>query len=195
MVESDDDSELPSYSNDVFDSNTNIERYGDLLLRDDLQSTQLPSITTWKSDAFTDRGSEFIGDLKRSIAKQDKPFTLKYNTIDGISFEKVETKLKRSLSIIEEYLNERGGSSTITPFTAFATVCPEDFFVLFRTWLKHDVSKKMSHNPDLPFGLGKICEFWRCEIIIMSLELSAVSLRQKVSENEYSTYMKIKEIM
>ena len=30
---------------------------------------------------------------------------------------------------------------------------------------------------------------------MISLELSAVSLRQKVSENEYSTYMKIKEIM
>ena len=30
---------------------------------------------------------------------------------------------------------------------------------------------------------------------MMSLELSAVSLRQKVSENEYNTYMKIKEMM
>ena len=131
MVESDDDSELLSCSNDVFDSNNDIGQYEDLLLRDGLQSTHLPSIVTWKYDVFTDRGSEFIGNLTRSVAKQDKPFTLKYSTIDRILFEKVETKLKRSLSIIEEYLNERGGSSMITPFTAFAAICSEDFLYYF----------------------------------------------------------------
>ena len=100
MVESDDDSELSSCSNDVFDSNNDIERYEDLLLRDGLQSTQLPYITTWKHDACTDIGSEFIEDLKKSVANQDKPFTLKYNTVDGLLFEKAKTKLKRSLTII-----------------------------------------------------------------------------------------------
>ena len=99
------------------------------------------------------------------------------------------------MTIIEADLNDRGGSSTVTPFTAFASVCPEEFFVLFRKWLKHGVSKMTSNSNNLPFCLGDICEFWRCEIIMMSLELSAVSLRQKVSENEYSTYIKMKEIM
>ena len=94
MVESDNDSELSSSSHDVFDTNNDIERYEDLLLRDCLPSTQLPSITAWKYDAFTDRGSEFIGDLKKSVAKEDKSFNLKYNTIDGILFEKAETELK-----------------------------------------------------------------------------------------------------
>ena len=39
MVESDDDSELSPCSNDVFDTNNDIEQYEDLLLRDGLPST------------------------------------------------------------------------------------------------------------------------------------------------------------
>ena len=50
MVESDNDSELSSYSHDLFDTNDDIERYKDLLLRYGLPSTQLPSITIWKCD-------------------------------------------------------------------------------------------------------------------------------------------------
>ena len=195
MVESDDDdSDLSSGSHDVFDANNDIERYEDLLLRDGLPSTQLPSITTWKYNAFTGRGSAFIGDLKKRVAKEDTHFQLKYNTIDRILFEIAEIELKRSVAIIESDLKERGGSSKITPFTAFAAVCPEEFFILFRSWLKHGVGKKTPENTDLPFCLGDICKFWRCEIIMMSLELSAVSLRQKVSEDEYSTYINLKKL-
>ena len=191
MVESDDDdgSDLSSCEHDVFDTNNDVEIYEDLQLKDGAPSVQLPSRTTWKYDAFTDRGSEFVGELKKSVAKQDKRFILKYNTIDRVLFDKAKTEFKRSLTIIEADLKERTNSSTITPFTAFASVCPEEFFILFRTWLKHGDSK------NTPFCFGEICEFWRCEIIMMSLELSAVSLRQKVSENEHKTYLKIKEIM
>ena len=140
MVESDDDdSNLSSDSHDVFDANNDIERYEDLLLRDGLPSTQLPSITTWKYNAFTGRGSAFIGDLKKRVPKEDTPFQLKYNNIDRILFEKAKTVLKRSLTIIETNLMKRLDCLNITPFTAFTAVCPEDFFVLFRTWLKPGV--------------------------------------------------------
>ena len=197
MVESDDDdaSDISSYSHDVFDTDNNIEIFEDLLLRDGVPSVMLPSKTTWKYNAFTERGSEYIGDLKKSVGKEDQPFSLRYNTIDRILFDKAKTEFKRSMTIIEADLNDRGGSSKVTPFTAFASVCPEEFFVLFRSWLKHGVPKKKSNNTNLPICLADMCEFWRCEIIMMSLELSAVSLRQKVSENEYNTYMKIKEMM
>ena len=151
--------------------------YEDVMLRHGIPSVQLPSKTTWTYNAFTDRGSEYIGDLKKSIAKEDHTFSLRYNTIDRILFDKAKTEFKRSMTIIEADLNDRGGSSTVTPFTAFASVCPEEFFVLFWKWLKHGVPKKKSNSNNLPFCLGDICEFWRCEIIMMSLELSTVSLR------------------
>ena len=129
MVESDDDdaSDISSYSHDVFDTDNNIEIFEDLLLRDGVPSVMLPSKTTWKYNAFTERGSEYIGDLKKSVGKEDQPFSLRYNTIDRILFDKAKTEFKRSMTIIEADLNDRGGSSTVTPFTAFASVCPEEF--------------------------------------------------------------------
>ena len=133
MVESDDDDslDLSSCSHDVFETDRNIEMYEDLMLRHGIPSVQLPSKTTWKYNAFTDRGSEFIGDLKKSIAKEDHPFNLRYNTIDRILFDKAKTEYKRSMTIIEADLNDRGGSSTVTPFTAFASVSPEEFLSYF----------------------------------------------------------------
>ena len=53
MAESDDDSGLSSCSHYVFDTNYDIEQDEDLLLREGLPSMQLPSITTWKYDAFS----------------------------------------------------------------------------------------------------------------------------------------------
>ena len=123
MIESDDDdgSDASSYSHDVFETDNNIEIYEDLLLREGFPSVQLPSRTTWKYNAFTDRGSEYIGDLKKIVAKEDEPFTLRYNTIDRMLFDKAKTEFNRSMMIIEADLKDRGGSSTVTPFTAFAS--------------------------------------------------------------------------
>ena len=133
MVESDDDDslDLSSCSHDVFETDRNIEMYEDLMLRHGIPSVQLPSKTTWKYNAFTDRGSKFIGDLKKIIAKEDHTFSLRYNTIDRILFDKTKTGYKRSMTIIETALNNRGGMLTVTPFTAFALVCPEEFLSYF----------------------------------------------------------------
>jgi len=166
MVDSDDDegSDISSYSHDVFETDNNIEVYEDLLLRDGVPSLQLPSKTTWKYHAFTDRGGKYIGELKRSVAKDDQPFNLRYNTIDRILFDKAKTEFKRSMTIIKANLNNRGGSLTVAPFTAFASVCPEEFFVLFKSWLKHGVPKNKSNTKDLQLCLGDICKFLICEI-------------------------------
>ena len=127
MAESDDDSGLSSCSHDVFGINYDIEPYEDLLLREGLPSMQLLSIMTWKYDAFTEKGSQFIGGLKKNIARYNQMSTLAYNKIDAILFEKSGIELNRSMNIIKEDFKERGGSPTITLFTAFASVCPEEF--------------------------------------------------------------------
>ena len=38
-------------------------------------------------------------------------------------------------------------------------------------------------------------EFWRCELIMMSLELSSRSLQTKVSQNEFSVYESVRNAM
>ena len=93
--------------------------YKDSSLKDGISLLQLPSKKTWKYNIFTDRGSEYIEDLNMSVAKQGWSFSLKYNTI-----YKTKTELKRSMTIIDADLNDRGSSSTGAPFSAFASVCP-----------------------------------------------------------------------
>ena len=46
-------------------------------MRDGLKSIEIPSTTTWKYNAFTERVSEYIGDLNKSVAKEYQPSSLK----------------------------------------------------------------------------------------------------------------------
>ena len=53
-------------------------------------------------------------------------------------------------------LKDRGGSDKITLFTAFAAVCPDEFFILFKHWLKLG-----SHRDNVSITLVELCELWR----------------------------------
>ena len=131
MTYMDSDSDTSSYSRDVFDNNDDIEGYKDLMSRNGILSTQLPSIITWIHDAFTDRRSNYIGQLKKNNLKPDTPFILNYNTTNTIIVMKAKTELDCSLKLIRDDTKERGGNSTISPFTTFTDIFPEDYFVLF----------------------------------------------------------------
>ena len=127
----DSDSDTPSYSRDVFDNNDDIEGYKDLMSRNGILSTQLPSIITWIHDAFTDRRSNYIGQLKKNNLKHDTPVILNYNTTNTIIVMKAKTELDCSLKLIRDDTKECGRNSTIAPFTIFTAVRPEEYFVLF----------------------------------------------------------------
>ena len=149
---------------------------------------QQPSSSTWTYESFSERGSEYSGSMKNSIIDEDS-FQFHYNYVDNILYNKMKVELDRTMSAVYENLHNICNNSSVTPFAAFATVCPEDFFVLFHKWLKY------SQTGSLAFSLPEIVEFWRCELIMASLELSQQSLKNKVSQNEYGVYELVKNAM
>ena len=93
-------------------------------------------------------------------------FQFHYNYIDNILYDKLKVELHRTMNAVYQHLHDMGKNSTVSPFAAFAAVCPEEFFVLFHKWLK------CGQTTTLAYSLPEIVEFWRCELILSSRELS-----------------------
>ena len=112
---------------------------------------------------------------------------LRYNNIESILYDKMKVELDRTINVVYQDLHDTGKNSIISPFTAFATVCPKEFFILFHQWLKCGITTTAAYS------LPEIVEFWRCELIMSSLEVSQKSLKNKVSQNEYGVYELVKK--
>ena len=175
---SDDDTDSTTSSIDIFEDiqEDDYDSLGDLFLREGTR--QQPSTTTWTYESFSERGSEYSGSLKNSIIDEED-FQFHCNYVDNILYDKMKVELDRIMSVLYENLHNICNNSSVTPFAAFAAVCPEDFFVLFHKWLKCGQTRSVAYS------LPEIVEFWRCELIMASLELSQQSLKNKVSQNEY----------
>ena len=157
----DDDSNSTTSSVNVFDefNGGEYERMEDIFIRDGLR--QMPSSTSWTYESFSQRGAEYSGSLKSSIISEDQ-FHLEYNYVDNILHDKNKIELERKMSMVNQHLHEVTANSDVTPFAAFATVCPEDFFIEFHKWLT-------CGNAAVDFSLPELVDFWRCELIMMSL--------------------------
>ena len=184
----DDDSNSTTSSFDCFDEFDELEydTMEDIFMRDGTR--QMPSSTSWTYESFSQRGAEYCGTLKSAIIKEDQ-FHLEYNYVDNILYDKMKIELERTIGMVKQHLHEVGNnSSVVSPFAAFATVCPEEFFIQFHKWLT-------CGNTAIDFSLPEMMEFWRCELIMMSLELSTRSLGTKVSQNEFTAYESVKNAM
>ena len=188
MDYSDDDTDSTTSSVDVFADLKEEDPYEieDIFLRDGTR--QQPSNNNWTYQSFSERGCDYSGSLKNSIINEDD-FQLRYNYIENILYDKMKVELDRTMNVVYQDLHDTGKNSTITPFAAFAAVCPEEFFVLFHKWLKCGITTTAAYS------LPEIVEFWRCELIMSSLELSQKSLKNKVSQNEYGVYELVKNTM
>ena len=176
----DDDTNSTTSSVDVFDEfdEEEYDRIENIFIRDGLR--QMPSSTSWTYESFSQRGAEYSGSLKSSIISEDQ-FHLEYNYIDNILHDKMKVELERTMSMVNQHLHDVSADSHVTSYDAFATVCPEDFFIEFHKWLS-------CGNATVDFSLPELVDFWRCELIMMSFELSSISLKHKVSQNEYTVY-------
>ena len=152
MEYSDDDTDSTTSSVDVFEDmqEDDYDSMEDIFLREGTR--QQPSSSTWTYESFSERGSEYSGSMKNSIIDEDD-FQFHYNYVDNILYEKMKVELDRTMSAVYENLHNICNNSSVTPFAAFAAVCPEDFFVLFHKWLK------CGQTGSVAYSLPEIVEF------------------------------------
>ena len=145
----DDDTNSSTSSVDIFEDKDEYDRMENIFIRDGIR--QMPSSTSWTYESFSERGAAYCGSLKSSIITEDK-FHLEYNYVDNILHSKMKVELERTIGMVNQHLHEVTNNAKVSAFSAFATVCPEDFFIQFHKWLT-------SGNVSIDFGLPELVEF------------------------------------
>ena len=136
MTSSEEGSFSSDGSVDIFDDDDDLDKYEDLMLKSGDPCNLFPSANQWTYEAFTQRGGEYAGTMKSIVLNDEHPLQIQYNLVDDILMEKAKIEIPKAVGMVQDSLYENSKTNEVTPFSSFASVCPEDFFTTFRKWLR-----------------------------------------------------------
>ena len=173
--ESHTDSEISDHDDEsCFDGQS--AREEDIILRDGLLHHMLPRKNEWTFESFSDRGSEYIGNLKSKIDTNLQSVRTAYNSFDTILLQKAKPEIRQILSSIRKTLYLRDEKQELSSFLCFAAICPDQYFLSFRQWIIEGLGRKFFKDDKLHFTLSEIVVFFRCEVIMMECEILSLGL-------------------
>ena len=161
-----DDSDGSHSESDISDSEEEIsgeyqsEREEDIILRDGLQKSLLPRKNEWIFESFSKRSSEYIGSQKSTIDSKYDSFRIGYNSFDTILLNKAKSEIQHILSLVRKSIYLRDKKQPLTPFSCFAAICPDQYFLSFRQWLIEGLGPKFFKDDTCHFNLSEIVTFF-----------------------------------
>ena len=155
----------------------------------------LPRKNEWTFDSFSKRSGDYIGNQKSKIDLEFDNFRIAYNSFDIILLNKAKPEIKHILSSVRKSIYLRDEKQELTPFSCFAAICPDQYFLSFRQWLIEGLGSNFFRDDKCHFSLSEIVTFFICELIMMECEISSNGLERKISKNEYKTYSKVRNII
>ena len=100
-----------------------------------------------------------------------------------------------TLSSIREQVFMYDWAQPLDDFSYFALVCPEGFFLSFQQLITECLVKKYQKNTRYQPSFAELIEFFRCEIIMMSMEIFSATLEGRVVRDDYMQYKRVCDIM
>ena len=161
-----DNSDSSHSESDISDSEDEIsgqyqsEREEDIILRDGLQKSLLPRKNEWIFESFSKRSSEYIGSQKSTIDSKYDSFRIGYNSFDTILLNKAKSEIQHILSLVRKSIYLRDKKQPLTPFSCFAAICPDQYFLSFRQWLIEGLGQKILKDDTCHFNLSEIVTFF-----------------------------------
>lgn len=129
------------------------------------------------------------------IANETTSFVVKHNIFDGLLLEKAKTEIVCILEKVRKSVFVTDKRQPLSPFQCFSAVCPDQFFPSFRQWRMAGLGDKYLNEDKYRITLANIVEFFLCEIKMMTLELSAVSLERKIVKDDFDTFKRVRDII
>ena len=191
----DDENDISDNNNSNIFDNSGYDREEDIYLRDGLLKHEVPSKNTWTFESFTQRGGEYTGDMNTRTTPKLSSLELKYNLFDNMLMEIAKLEIPRTLSSVRKshYVHNHG--QFLDAFSCFVSACPDAFFLSFQQWVSEGLGQKNVKSNRYQFLLAELIEFFRCEIIMMSMEISAATLEQRVARDNFMQYKRVRDII
>ena len=138
----DNESDLSDNEDDNLFESAEYDCEQDIFLRNDMLSHNIPSKKSWSFELFSKRGGGYIGEMKIVIDPALSSFSLKYNIFSNILMYKAKTETSGLLSSVRKalFISDRG--QKLDAISCFSAVCPDNFFLSFRQWIREGLGNK-----------------------------------------------------